>query len=186
MTTKEQEDFTRAASLPLMWQLTARQLVFAANVLREIHETDDTDDASYASSVPILLLYGFALENLLKGLLVAQGFPAVVPDAKSAGPKLNEEIMGHDLAALFRKAGLAQSEGDNEVLTRLSWVIRAGKYPVGTKPLAWPRDPTSVELTLTSRYHVVRLLDTVEQALARIGSVGILDRVDFATLGVGK
>jgi hypothetical protein len=68
------EEFKRAGQLPLIWQWTARDLICAANVLRSRREELTNGGAPeatrrHATQAPILLLYGLALENLLKGLL---------------------------------------------------------------------------------------------------------------------
>lgn len=67
MTSPEEVEFQRAAQLPLMWQIAGRQLIVAANLLREGHDAAKATVSFYASKMPILLLYGLAAENLVKG-----------------------------------------------------------------------------------------------------------------------
>lgn len=118
------EDFKRSGQFPLLWQLTARDFISAANHLRRTHEMTSVDaDATsteanaFTSKRPMLLLYGLGLENLLKGLLVSLG-----TDATSTG-RLNNRLKTHDLLSLWREAGLALTSDAEEVLGHLHWSV---------------------------------------------------------------
>ena len=73
------------------------------------------------------LLTGLALENYTKWLIVRQG--ECKPTKKRK--KLDFGCGHHDLAAYFKKAGLALSEDENRFLKILSSFVRwRGKYPL--------------------------------------------------------
>src|SRR5215831_6448474 len=131
----DSSNFKIRGQMPLAWQWSARQFVCAANILRARCEAGDL----FAPGAPsrnslwkphnvVRLLYGLALENLLKGLLVAQG-----TDATSTG-RLNKILKTHDLASLWERAGLPVTDQTKDVLRNLRWSIETGKYPVGTAP----------------------------------------------------
>jgi hypothetical protein len=183
MATAEEADFDKTARIAIIWQITARQLIVAGNLLREGHEAVREKVGFYASRMPILLLYGLAAENLVKGILVAKGIAPVEADKKGV-LKLSEDIKGHNLEILFGKAGIGLSERDKGILNNLSWTVQAGKYPVGTKPAIHPADPTPVWLELTDLRHVCQLLETLEDALRSTGEKWVLAKEDLAKLGL--
>ena len=97
------EEFKRTGQIPLVWQWSAREFVCAANILRAKCEDGDlfvpgvpSSNSLWKPYRAIRLLYGLALENLLKGLLVAQGV-----DATSTG-KLNKKLQTHNLVSLWK------------------------------------------------------------------------------------
>ncbi len=184
MVTAEEADFDKTARIPIIWQITARQLIVAANRLREGHEAAKEKVSFYASRMPILLLYGLAAENLAKAILVAKGTPPVELDIKNGSLKLSEDIKGHNLEALFVKAGVALSAEDKDVLNNLSWTVQAGKYPVSTKPAIHPRDPTPAWLELTNLDNACRLLEALEAALRTTGQKWVLEKEDLSKLGL--
>lgn len=173
------DDYKRTGELPLLWQWTARELVVAANHLRRRREqvSDDavSNDASlFTSAQPMLLLYGLALENLLKGLLVAQGV-----DATATG-RLNARLKTHDLLVLWKAAGLKVTADAEDVLRNLHWSIEPGKYPVGTKPD--PNAPNPMFVALTSIEEIGRLLAVAEEALRARQRRQVLSEVDLLSL----
>lgn len=184
MTTSEDEEFDRSARMPLIWQITARQLIAAANRLRNGHEAAKQEMSFYASRMPILLLFGLAAENLVKGVLVAQGTVPVVSDVKKGSLKLSDEIKSHNLETLCRKAGLAINSTDQEVLNNLAWTVSSGKYPVGTKPPIDPDDPAPLWLELTNLDHVCQILNRLEAALRSTGQSWVLEEVDLCSFGL--
>ena len=184
MTTAEEADFEKTARIPVIWQITARQLIAAANRLRDGHEAAKEGVSFYASRMPILLLYGLAAENLVKGILVANGTVPVESDKKSGSLKLSESVKGHDLQRLFNTAGVPLAKHDEDVLTNLSWTVQAGKYPVGTRPAIEPADPTPQWLELTSLEDVCRLLQQLEDALRATGDQWVLGSDNLCRLGL--
>jgi aryl-alcohol dehydrogenase-like predicted oxidoreductase len=93
---------------------------------------------SNGSIQPQLLLYGAAVENLLKAIRVAQGVPALT------GRSLNGDLATHDLRRYAEEAGLKPDKTEARLLQQLQDVLEAGKYPVAKKPgrnaLAWSFD----------------------------------------------
>lgn len=165
------EQYQASGQLPLFWQLTARQFVCAANILR----SKCKDDNFFAAKEPnynnlwkphraVRLLYGLALENLLKGLLVAQGV-----DATSTG-KLNNELKTHNLAHLWKLASLPLTDQEEEILKILHWAIETNKYPVGLKHDAVTPNVFNVANVTANVHRIVALVETVENALREIQS----------------
>jgi hypothetical protein len=77
---------------------------------------------------PVYMLYGFALENLLKGLLIART-PHLISERS-----LSKRIVGHNLRALLRNAGISVNAEEEEALR---WteeaVVWKARYPVPAK-----------------------------------------------------
>ena len=128
--------YTDMAGRAGMWQWMARDLLAAANAIHvhrrgpAVRRGKGTDDARVdTSAAPILMLYGMALENLLKGLLIAQGTPATVSG------ELNPVLKTHHVLELWRKAGLAIDTEQERLLSALGWAVETGgRYPVGRRP----------------------------------------------------
>ena len=77
------DEFKKSGQMPLLWQWTAREFVCSANILRNAAQNTSlfpdnkkNTDQLWKPKIAIWLLYGLALENLVKGLLVAQGIDA--------------------------------------------------------------------------------------------------------------
>jgi hypothetical protein len=72
------------------------------------------------------MLFGFALENLAKGIIVCPD-PSLV---SRAGLK-RWHGRGHDLAALFSRADIPVSTEEHQTLERISRIVAwKGRYPV--------------------------------------------------------
>jgi hypothetical protein len=72
------------------------------------------------------MVFGFALENLAKGIIVCRD-PTVV--GKKRLSKWHGK--GHDLVALFDRAAIAVSDGERQVLLRTTRITEwKGRYPV--------------------------------------------------------
>jgi hypothetical protein len=130
-------EFEGKGQTPIFWQIQARSLLCAANVLREravaiagnrAYEPPEIDDPPNLRLMPVFLLYGYTLENLIKGLLVARG-----ADATWSG-SLNRDIRHHCLTELFRTAAVRTTSEDRRLLEDLRDAIESEKYPVGTRP----------------------------------------------------
>lgn len=121
-----------------------------------------------------MLLYGLALENLLKGLLVAQGV-----DATSAGA-LNNRLKTHNLASLWKQAGLPLNDSREDALKNLHWSIEAGKCPVGTKPDFG--SPSPVWVALTNLDQVLDLLTMAEDKLRETRPDDVFETTDLRSL----
>lgn len=72
------------------------------------------------------MLFGFALENLAKGIIVCRD-----PTLVSGGSLKNWHGNGHDLAGLFQRANIPITEDERKLLDRTTRVTEwKGRYPV--------------------------------------------------------
>lgn len=134
---KWRNDFELHGQGSYYWLLHARSHLCAANVLRERARAlderpniapDKTVDPPHLRLMPIYLLYGYALENIVKGLLVASGETATWYGT------LDKDIRHHDLHEFFRRGGIKLNKQEKLLLADLREAIESGKYPVGVKP----------------------------------------------------
>lgn len=173
--------FRKAGQLPLTWQWSAREFVAAANIQWRRHQETVRAKLPGAPSscllnlvAPTMLMYGLALENMIKGLLIARGI-----DGTSTG-KLNPRLKIHNLRKLGTDAGLPVSEGVNELLDKLRWSVETGRYPVGIEPT--PRDADAAWIGLINVADILAAVEVVEQAL-REDATRSLEKTDLAKLG---
>lgn len=99
---------------------------------RAYRELDESGDDSALSEIdeaeplflPAFMLYGFAIENLLKGIIVMND-PSKVKDDKIGVPKT------HDLRTLAGDAKVKITTDEAKMLTALSTITTwSGRYPV--------------------------------------------------------
>ena len=112
------------AAEPLSWLLKAESLVAAFEVLIADDErlALEGQPERRIQSVAYMLA-GFAIENLLKGLLVARESP-VEKDGKF-------KFATHDLRQLAQDAGYELDESENRLLERVQeFTVWTGRYPV--------------------------------------------------------
>lgn len=136
MTNPKKQFIEKAA--PEYWYSYAAELADTANEIYRrskdqwigyIHRESDgstrTERRPFVSR-PVLLLCGFSLENLLKGLLVSER-PFLLE-----GGKLSKELLSHDLVKLAgRLISVQLSKVEEELLSLLSDVVPYyGRYPV--------------------------------------------------------
>jgi hypothetical protein len=151
------EELFKAAQQPHAWLSTAEQLAAAAELILQDqlrHEAPyfraydvarqealsaacaSPDESAGSAEIkceppnylPAQLLYAFALENVLKGLLISKN-PSLAGERN-----LNREITSHDLVKLAKKAGFDVAGQDLSVLRDISQIaIWAGRYPVAIK-----------------------------------------------------
>lgn len=176
------EDFEKSGQIPMLWQWRARECICAANILRatceksDLFASDSKDpDRMWKPYNAIRLLYGLALENLLKALLVARGTPATL------NGKLNQEIHSHDLVYLWKKAGLELTAQTEKVLKGLHWSVESGKYPIGTKPDDANARLRAVVNTINVN-GIIKLIEKVEDALREEQPLRAIDKTDLAQL----
>jgi hypothetical protein len=78
--------------------------------------------------LPGQILYAFAMENALKGLMVARN-PALVSPRR-----IDNSLKSHDLIRLAEKAQFSLALQEVPVLRKLSYITEwAGRYPVATR-----------------------------------------------------
>jgi hypothetical protein len=148
---------------PRAWQITARRLIRAANVLYEDHRETSVHDPLYASVVPILVLYGLATENLVKALLATQGWPY------RHDPRLNS----HHLAWLFEQAQVSLGAKDVGILERLQSFLDKARYPEETTPARETGDDVAQVLHLLTRLEDALAVSRPEKVLPRINLFGL-------------
>jgi len=129
------EQFELRTLTPELWALNARRLKQAADILFEAYEQDLKDMTAGESplqlhnlelSGPATLLYGLALENILKAILLTTS-----PDAITDGKLRKWPKDGHDQILLAHEAKIKLTINEENILRRLSEFVRwAGRYPI--------------------------------------------------------
>ncbi|UGA49049.1 hypothetical protein HU230_0043350 (plasmid) [Bradyrhizobium quebecense] len=179
---KLSEDTFRAAQSPAIWLLTAERLRDGAEAIltheqafevsyfqahsaavqeamaiaySEGNDSGVADIKARAPNYPAAqLLYGYALENLLKGIWVAKD-----PSLISSG-KLNRKLASHDVVKLAKQAGFVlhtQEVPVAQALSRLS--VWAGRYPVALLEAEFASTPNADELLdYGSRHPIVKAM----------------------------
>lgn len=170
------DEYKQAGQIPLLWQWRAREYICAANVLGRVTDKSDLFASRrtkhWKPHRTIRMLYGLALEMMLKGLLVAQGV-----DATSTG-KLNRQLKTHDVLVLWKRASLPLNPQTEQLLKTLHWSIEAGKYPIGTDSDAY--EPVPYLRASATVNQIMKLLETVEAALHQ--TARSLDSTDLREL----
>jgi hypothetical protein len=125
----------RAGNLSSAWQLCARDLLFASDVLEERRRAAYEEAPIVGDLVPLeyglhpaaLMLKGMALECLLKGLWLIRG-NSLVLDGKYIGvPSAGD----HDLVQLAHVIGFKLTTLERDTARRLSCFIEyGGRYPI--------------------------------------------------------
>lgn len=158
------ESFSFGVRFPIGWYLCAMELGKAAYVLIKHMDAMEADPLRvrlggepYFSLAPVYLLYGLAVENLLKGLLVAKSVATPIRG------KLNPTLRTHDLPRLFVLAGLKAAPHENRLLRKLQWYVQSGKYPVAIKPSSYRPHPEAADPP-----RIVRLLKRVMTTYRRL------------------
>jgi len=124
--------FKDLAGNPRVWHETAHDLIYSANLLLEAVQDREGGKANPEARRPIvwrtlMMLYGLAAENLIKGIIVARS-----PSLASEG-KLPQWFTKHNLAVLARRADLPVPLSQEHLLKRLQQFVECGKYPVGRR-----------------------------------------------------
>jgi len=155
--------FDAEASQASRWQQAAREFVIAANYLIDWYdparEPGDRSDLAWlhsGSTVPMMVLYATAVENLLKAILVANG-----EDLVSDG-RLKPQFGHHRLLEYARDAGLELPAYVEDLLQRLSHVLYAFRDPIAkagdgeAASLTYPADVEQVWNVLEQLESVLR------------------------------
>jgi hypothetical protein len=166
---KFREDTFRAAQSPANWLLTAERLREGAEVIlsheqafempylqaynaaakeasaiaySEGKDSGFAEIKSRAPNYPVAqLLYGYALENLLKGIWIAKD-----PSLISSG-RLNRRLACHDLVKLAKQSGFVLHIQETPVAQALSKLtVWAGRYPVALLEAEYSSAPNVDEL----------------------------------------
>lgn len=127
--------FARHKDNPASWGFTAWNLRTAADVLFNAYRSNTSPDGEPINQenekldAPATMLYGFALENLVKGYLIKMhgGFDQAAAVNKSAW-------QSHRLHALAKLTGLNPTSDQLLLLGSLEEFVRwAGRYPIANK-----------------------------------------------------
>ena len=158
------------AESPIAWVLRADALIAAFDILAHADEKalESGDDSPCLSSVTYMLA-GFAIEVLLKGLLVQKASPL------NANGRF--VINSHHLVELVKEADFSLIEGEPRLLEKLEeFLTWAGRYPIPlTSERMRPRTTPSGGFA-PRRYHnlgedwpaVRSLFERLKQALPTI------------------
>ncbi len=129
---------------PWNWLQSAETLKHSADLLfaaylqsRQLLTEDESENEDTKVAGVATLLYGLAMENILKAALLKEGFAEVQTDGRV---KWNAEgATGHDLLSMCRSSKLVSLNAEQEkLMERMSaFVFWAGKYPT---PLTF-KDP---------------------------------------------
>jgi len=116
-----------------------------------------------------MLLTGYALENVIKALLLIKR-----PDLCKPGRAPRWPGGGHNLPKLFDEADVGFSSDEQRLLDRLrAFVTWRGRYPMPTKPetlmtegaLSWVTSPVPVVVSRNDHNVAVGLFDRVMDML---------------------
>jgi len=117
--------FHAAVNNPLFWLRTAESLRLAAHGLGWDRDNEEYTPGAFSI---YRLLFGLAMENLLKGILIAFGYKAY--DGKQLQSSFANHHLKH-LAHLVNGQNPILSSQDIRILERMESFIRwAGRYPI--------------------------------------------------------
>ena len=174
------EEFDGYALEAASWLAVAREHLIAAEALgtclRESGAAERIQAQGHVGRLGMMrgcmLLMAFALENAIKGVIVARGGLSVDDKGKLSWPKQCGLRTGHELVPLASAAGLENSESEQSLLERLSeYSVWAGKYSIpnkrehfserarGRRKLHWPEDLRTAQALLARIEQVVRGVD---------------------------
>lgn len=191
---RRQEAFLAACRWPLSWGRMAEQHKRAADHIYEIaymanrreldrlltqtpadgarvlegQELADHLDSSLVGEY--LLLAGYALECILKGLLIMRRPELVLDDSR-----LDQLVLIHDLTRLCRECEIAVSDDDKQLLFTVSRYVIWGKYPApkSLKDMPSPVDPGDERrpaFGLSNPFHERRIQVQINRIYATIAS----------------
>jgi len=129
-----QAEFLRAAAFEL-WATAKKamdDLCSAGKGSRDLRMGQTPPDSAFLATAlsSAFLLYGFAMENLIKACIVKK-YPSL---PRIDAGKMRWDVGDHDLVGLARKAGINLTPGDRLILDTLAkWAVWQGRYPVPMK-----------------------------------------------------
>lgn len=128
--------FIRKGNSVEAWTMSAYPLLAGARVLEKnnnlaLHDDDDDVLPDEVCTMPAMfLLYGFALESLLKACYLKRG-GSFIFDKKF---KSIDKIAMHNLVDLANAAELPLSPSESDALKKLSvQIVSFARYPIGKK-----------------------------------------------------
>lgn len=161
---KRQPPEDKGLANPFAFAVMAQTLILSANIVYKSYEswrkTAPPGDHSMPRSLYyelnyniILMLYGLALDNLSKGLLIAMGIEpfkrerkykntneiripigkrriAIYLQDSETEKRYNKELSHHDLNVHLSKTNVSLTHVDRQLLELLTDAIQSGKYPL--------------------------------------------------------
>ncbi len=137
------EQFDMGAETPAIWALSANRLKRSGDLIFDAYEIDLQAMGKGVSPLELnnlevagaaTMLFGLAIENLLKAIIIARE-PKTVNDGNLRGWPSN----GHKLILLAEKAEIPLNEQQKDMVQRLvAFVEWAGRYPVPQKATQIP------------------------------------------------
>ena len=157
----EAKNFERLAKWPVSWKFQAQILLIASQKIFDVYEAaykrelerdlavpfgksenesqaldgKELDDFLDSQLLPVcLLLQGFAIENLLKGIIFSKYPERVIETDKNLF--LDGQMTNHDLCSLYKEAGLAKdtdaidSETKKILKTLEQFSVWGGRYSI--------------------------------------------------------
>ena len=142
----QKEQYEKGGNFPMAWEMSADELLAAADVLKQKRTT--VGPVSVGSPIPLhalslsieLMLRGYAIECLLKGLWVSLGNEITEDGKLKKIPNVNM----HDLVKISEIVNLSLSDKEKTILARLKiYTTSMGRYPIPTnwqhtKIQRWP------------------------------------------------
>jgi hypothetical protein len=128
--------YERASREPLAWRMASDSLRRAARTLLPVIENDEKvlcnqqseDNIEPPLSPVYMLLVGLAIENLVKGICVANA-PNIIEN-----DRLGRGMRTHSILDLLARAHVTVSQEDSELIERLEVFVNwAGRYPIPAK-----------------------------------------------------
>lgn len=155
---RDQEWWSNSASAaarnPAAWLYSAEQLKRAADAVLEFVRRDwENLPSAFQAAVadepmppPVagqyMMLAGFAIENLAKGLLIVSNPAKVQPDPAKPDRLFRWDGSGHLLQRLLNESGESLSPAETELVARLETFINwAGRYPVALSAMKMAHAP---------------------------------------------
>jgi len=137
------EQFDIGANTPGIWALNARRLKRGGDLIFDAYEIDLQAMGKGASPLELnnlevagtaTMLFGFAIENLLKAIIIAKE-----PRTINEGNLRDWPSNGHKLILLAEKADIPLNEQQKDMVHRLEVFVEwTGRYPVPKKPTQIP------------------------------------------------
>jgi hypothetical protein len=130
--------FTEIKDEPGFWILSARRLKRSGDLIFQAYSNDLEAMVNGATPTELenlelagvaSMLFGLAIENLLKAIIISNDKSDQPPDRVR-----DWDRDGHELVSLAEKADINLNEKQRDLLVRLTSSVRwSGKYPVSKK-----------------------------------------------------
>ncbi len=165
---QSQFDFAKS---PVVWYLWSERLFRAGEIIFNLCKDDlnklfkEGFDSSHKNLNLVgvdMLLFGYAIENCLKAVVIKEN-PEVVESNKI---KWGQD--GHDLLKFAEKIRLSKLEEYKEILHRLTQYIRwAGRYPIPKN-----KEDMSRLIPVSNEFEIEQLRKIMKECQVKIGLEG--------------